>query len=94
MTVTAPVVPDQVAAFLAQAPTSIVINGQRGRAASDEEIEQVDPATGQTLTAIAAGGPADIDRAVRSAGKALAGWRDMRPSARGRLLQDLGRLIE
>jgi aldehyde dehydrogenase (NAD+) len=94
MTAIAQPVPDQVTSFLTMAPASIVISGQRGCAASDEEIEQVDPATGQTLTAIAAGGPADIDRAVRSAGKALAGWRDMRPSARGRLLQDLGRLIE
>ena len=94
MTAIALPVPDQVATFLAEAPASIVIGGQRRRAVSEEEIEQVDPGTGQVLTAIAAGGPADVDLAVNSAQESAGLWRGMRPSARGRLLQDLGILIE
>ena len=94
MTAIALPVPDQVATFLAEAPASIVIGGQRRRAVSEEEIEQVDPGTGQVLTAIAAGGPADVDLAVNSAWKSAGLWRGIRPSARGRLLQDLGILIE
>jgi aldehyde dehydrogenase (NAD+)/phenylacetaldehyde dehydrogenase len=94
MTAIALPVPDQVATFVAEAPASIIIDGQRRRAVSEEEIEQVDPGTGQVLTAIAAGGPADVDLAVNSARESAGPWRGMRPSARGRLLQDLGILIE
>jgi aldehyde dehydrogenase (NAD+) len=94
MTAIAVPVPDQVATFLADAPASIIIDGERRRAVSEEEIEQVDPGTGQVLTAIAAGGAADVDLAVNSAQESAGLWRGMRPSARGRLLQDLGSLIE
>ena len=94
MTTIAPAVPGEVSSFLVSAPTSIMIDGERGRAVTEQEIEQVDPGTGQPLTRIAGGGQADVDLAVKSAHRALPGWRRMRPSARGRLLQDLGLLIE
>ncbi len=89
------VVPVEVEKFLASATDSILIDGERRPAASGETLESFDPGTGAPLTAIAAGGAADVDRAVSAARSAFEDvWRDMKPAARGRLLADFAGLVE
>ena len=45
------------------------------------------PATGETITAVASAGAADVDLAVEAARRAFPAWRDLKPTARGRLLR-------
>ncbi len=58
--------PAPVSAFLA-AKHQLLIGGRWVDAQSGETLEVLDPATGQRLSQVAAGGPADVDLAVRAA---------------------------
>jgi aldehyde dehydrogenase (NAD+)/phenylacetaldehyde dehydrogenase len=92
---TSVVVPEAAGHFLAGAGSSIVIDGERTAASSGATIPVFDPATGQVLTRVAAGGADDVDTAVRSAQRAFdEDWRDLRTSARGRALLHLADLME
>jgi len=73
----------------------LYINGQWVDAASGETFETPNPATGETLATVAAGGAADIDRAVRAARRAFeeGPWPKMTPSERGKLIWRIGDLI-
>ena len=55
----------------------------------------LDPSTGATVTTAAAGGAADVDRAVRAARAAFdgGGWSRLRPRERGRILQRAADLL-
>ena len=53
--------------------TQIWIDGKAQPAASGARFETVNPGTGQILADIAKGGAEDIDRAVKSARRALPG---------------------
>lgn len=90
-TVTAP---PGVEEFLGRAPESIFVGGAHSGAESGELIETRDPATGQVIASIAGGDAADVDRAVRSAAEAQVDWAGMNPTARGRALLELARLVE
>ncbi|KAJ3569879.1 hypothetical protein NP233_g4766 [Leucocoprinus birnbaumii] len=59
-------------------------------------IDVVDPATGQTITSIAGGGPKDVDSAVKAARKAYkTSWGLKVPGAqRGRILSKFADLLE
>ncbi|MEM7693171.1 MAG: aldehyde dehydrogenase family protein [Pseudomonadota bacterium] len=59
------------------------------------EINVTDPATGDVVGVQALADAADVDRAVQSAARLHAGGalRDMRPIARGRLVQAMGRYL-
>jgi phenylacetaldehyde dehydrogenase len=73
----------------------LFIGGQWVDAASGETFDTPNPATGEKLASLAAGGPEDIDRAVKAARKAFEDgpWSRMTPSERGRLVWKIGDLI-
>ena len=78
-----------------QAPHQLFIGGRWVDAASGETFITPNPATGEALASIAAGGPEDIDRAVRAARAAFdeGPWGRMTPSERGRVVWKIGDLI-
>ena len=69
------------------APRKLFIDGQWVDAASGQTFDTPNPATGETLAAVAEGDAEDIDRAVRAARNAFENgpWGRMTPSDRGRL---------
>src|SRR6202050_571286 len=77
------------------APRKLFIDGQWADAASGRTFETPNPATGETLAAIAEGDVEDINRAVRAARNAFESgpWGRMTPSDRGRLIWKIGALI-
>ncbi len=60
------------------------------------EFETLNPATGAVIAKVAAAGPADVDRAVKAARRALdsKAWSAMDAADRGRLLFKLADLVE
>src|SRR6202789_3115202 len=60
------------------------------------EFETYNPATGEVIANVAAGGAADIDKAVKAARRALESgpWSTMDAGDRGRLLFKLADLVE
>jgi phenylacetaldehyde dehydrogenase len=77
------------------APRQLFINGEWVNAASGQTFETPNPATGETLAAIAEGDAEDINRAVRAARSAFDSgpWSRLTPSERGRILWRIGDLI-
>ncbi|MHC4042126.1 aldehyde dehydrogenase family protein [Bradyrhizobium sp. 23AC] len=61
--------------------------------ASGQYLQSFDPRTGVKAAAVAAGGGADVDAAVRAAAGAAASWRARRPIERGRILLALAQKI-
>jgi phenylacetaldehyde dehydrogenase len=95
MTVTTRFTP-QTEADIARAST-MFIDGEWVSAASGETLAVFDPADGQVIAHVPAGGPDDVDRAVAAARAALAPgsrWRTMTPQERGRLIWRLADLVE
>ena len=74
----------------------LLIDGEWTDALSGDRIEVIDPATGDRITDIAAGGAEDVARAVEAADRAFRSreWRRLRPADRGRLLERLALLVE
>ncbi|MAC78315.1 MAG: aldehyde dehydrogenase PuuC [Rhodobacteraceae bacterium] len=72
------------------------IDGAYVTAASGEGFASLNPATGEKLTDIAAGGAVDVDRAVASGRKAFASgiWSRKSPSDRGATLVRFAALVE
>jgi acyl-CoA reductase-like NAD-dependent aldehyde dehydrogenase len=62
-----------------------VDGGPHGTQAGDR-LEVLDPATGELVDTVPAGGPADVDAAVTAAHAAFAGWWDTPAARRGELL--------
>ena len=60
------------------------------------EFETFNPATGEVIAKVAAAGPADVDKAVKAARRALetGPWSTMDAADRGRLLFKLADLVE
>lgn len=86
----------EVAMFLGR-PPSLLIGGKWLPAADSATFETLDPATGRVLAEVAAGGPADVDRAVRAARAAFDEgnpWRRMTPPQRAKLIWRLAELID
>lgn len=81
-------------AFL-NAPHRHFIDGEFVAGSSGETIPVVDPTSGETVSRVAAGNAADIDRAVKAARRAFeAGpWRRMRAADRERVLLRLADLL-
>lgn len=66
---------------------TLFIDGRFEAAATGETLEVTDPATGRCVAALAAGGAADVDRAVAAARSATEGaWGRLAAAERGRLL--------
>jgi len=86
---------DPVTKFVGQTH-KLLINNEWVPAASGETFEVYNPATGEAIANVAAGGKEDIDRAVKAARAAFetGPWHTMTPSERGRLIWKLGDLLE
>ncbi len=73
---------------------TVFAGGMFEASASGETLPIVDPATGETVGAISAGGAEDVDRAVRSATTAFEGaWGALPAAERGRALRRVGDAI-
>lgn len=81
-------------ANLSPLPAEMIIDGRR-RAAHDRRVlPTYDPASGETLTAVAISSGADVDEAVDAAARALKGaWRSTVPAERSRILYRIAQLI-
>ncbi len=81
-----------------QAPVTraqkMLIGNDWVEAESGETIPVFDPSTGQTLSHQAAGGKAEVDRAVKAARAAFPSWSKITPRQRERLLTKLADLLE
>lgn len=69
------------------------IGGEQVTASSGETFQTLDPATREPIAAVAAGTAEDVDRAVDAASEAFESWRRTPPVERGRILQEVARLI-
>jgi acyl-CoA reductase-like NAD-dependent aldehyde dehydrogenase len=85
-----------MAATTELAPARMRIGGQPVEAASGETLPIVGPATGEILTTTPAGGPEDVDRAVRAARRAFEDgpWPRMERSQRAKVLGGFADRIE
>lgn len=73
----------------------MLIDGKQVEAASGEYFDSINPATGELLARVPAGGAQDIDRAVAAARRAFDnGWARSAPAERQRLLLRLADVIE
>ena len=70
-----------------------LIAGSARGATGPETIDVVDPATGETIATIPAGGRDDADAAVRAARGAAPGWARRDPAERGELLKASARAL-
>jgi acyl-CoA reductase-like NAD-dependent aldehyde dehydrogenase len=76
--------------------TLLFVGGEWTPGSTGQTFETVDPATGEVLGTAVEATAADVDAAVEAAARAFAdpAWRDLTPSARGRLLWRIADLIE
>jgi len=67
----------------------MLINGERVGALTGTTETVIDPATGSVITAVARGGPEDVDRSVEAARRAFtsSAWHTMAPVERGEILR-------
>jgi acyl-CoA reductase-like NAD-dependent aldehyde dehydrogenase len=65
---------------------AMIIEGKPAEAVSGETYEVCDPATGEVVDRVPAGGPEDVDRAARSAVRAQRSWGKLAPAERARIL--------
>jgi aldehyde dehydrogenase (NAD+) len=72
----------------------LFIDGAWQSPAAGEYFDTCDPSKGEKLAAVAQGGAADIDKAVKAARKAFVHWRALAPHIRARYLYALARLIQ
>ena len=89
-------VSDAVKAFLADKNKPMLIGDGWVAAVGGGTIPSLDPANGELLANIPAGGAADVDAAVAAARAALddARWRGLTPSERAKILWRVAELIE
>jgi betaine-aldehyde dehydrogenase len=71
----------------------LYIGGRYEDATSGETFETINPATGKVIARVQHAGPADVDRAVRSARAGFEVWRAMSGSERGRVLNKAAALL-
>ncbi|CAN5287704.1 NAD-dependent succinate-semialdehyde dehydrogenase [soil metagenome] len=74
--------------------TKLLINGSFTDAADGATLEVEDPATGDIITEVAAGGRADVVEAVARAHVAQQSWARVAPRERGELLRRTWQLME
>ncbi|MCW3063345.1 MAG: hypothetical protein JWN32_517 [Solirubrobacterales bacterium] len=80
---------------LPDGPRGLLIGGEFVDAADGATMAVHNPATGEVMAEVAVAGQEDVDRAVRVARDAFVGaWRDVTPSARGKILWRLADLLE
>jgi aldehyde dehydrogenase (NAD+) len=72
----------------------LFIDGRHVKPSGGEYSLDIDPATEEPIAAVALGGKADVNVAVKAARAALKVWGGMRAADRGRILQRAASLIE
>jgi acyl-CoA reductase-like NAD-dependent aldehyde dehydrogenase len=74
----------------------LLIDGEQVPAADGRTFETIDPSSGRPIAAVAHGGAADVDAAVKAARRALESgpWGKVSPADRGRLLNRFADLLE
>jgi len=73
---------------------ALLIDGQWVPSITNQTMPVCNPSTGETIGTISCGSANDVDRAVNAARNAFNGsWKDISPSARGRLLYRLSQAI-
>src|SRR5690242_601779 len=65
---------------------TMIIEGDRTKAASGKTYEVRNPATGEVVDEVPAGGPADVDKAAQAAAKAFTTWSRMPANKRAEVL--------
>jgi len=92
----APEDPKEVGAWLERHGRrfGLFIGGAWQPPAAGEYFDTLDPSNGEKLAAVAQGGVADTDAAVRAARTAAPKWRALTPHARARYLYALARLVQ
>jgi acyl-CoA reductase-like NAD-dependent aldehyde dehydrogenase len=91
--------PDQLsqsAREFASREHELLIDGERVAASDGRTFETIDPATARPITSVALAGPADVERAVGAARRALeeGDWRAASAAQRARMINRLADLIE
>lgn len=78
-----------------QTPRRMLIGDEWVHASSGETLEVEDPCTGRVIGHVPAGGPEDVDRAVRAARASFESriWRDIPPEQRAAIMWQLSDLI-
>ena len=64
----------------------MIIEGERASAVSGETYEVRNPATGEVVDRVPAGGPDDVDRAAQAAARAFPSWSQLPPAKRAHVL--------
>lgn len=75
-------------------PFGLFINNEWVKPASGQYLESINPATGKSLTQVAAGNSADVDTAVKAARSAFETWSTLPGHVRARYLYALARQIQ
>ena len=70
---------------------TMIIEGERTRAASGKTYEVRNPATGEVVDEVPAGGAADVDKAAKAAAKAFSTWSKLAPAKRAEILHKAAR---
>src|SRR5947207_10612344 len=65
---------------------TMIIEGDRAKAASGKTYEVRNPATGEIVDEVPAGGAADVDKAAQAASKAFATWSKLPANKRAEIL--------
>src|SRR5256886_3578300 len=65
---------------------TMIIEGDRTKAASGKTYEVRNPATGEVVDEVPAGGPADVDKAAQAAAKAFTTWSKLPANQRREIL--------
>ncbi len=72
---------------------SLYIHGRYVRASGNETIDNINPATGETIGRIQVATPADVEAAVASAKQGFKTWSALTGAQRGRILMNAVRLL-
>jgi succinate-semialdehyde dehydrogenase/glutarate-semialdehyde dehydrogenase len=65
---------------------TMIIEGERTKAASGQTYDVRNPATGEVVDVVPAGGPEDVDRAAQAAARAFQSWSRLGPAKRAKIL--------
>jgi succinate-semialdehyde dehydrogenase/glutarate-semialdehyde dehydrogenase len=82
-----------VNSITATAIPSIYIDGQWRPAASGQDFDVLNPATGETITRVSAGGRADAQAAIEAAAKAFPAWSSRTAYERSEILYKAWRIL-
>lgn len=79
----------------APANTGVLVDGEWQEARSGKTFDDINPATGEPLATVAAGGPDDVAAAVAGAARAFrsVSWARANPTERGRVLRRIAGLM-